>query len=302
MDSSTLAELLNPEVDPGPHLRDVAASLANESEPERQLAAVVLGRIGEPAAEYLISALDPAQPDIVRTTAATMLAALNPPIVSAVRSLCRCLTSPNENLRNVAALALGKIGAPSVPSLRLLLKFSDHAVVAAAIGSLSTIGPPAIESLGDLEALSRGPLQLNCATAMARVSCDAARGLPVLLRALESSDPAIRLQALQCITELGAAAHPAITGVLARLGDPVPAVRAAAALTLGRISAPANQSLRPLITTLADPEPDVRLNAVIALSSYGKAAAEAAPTLSNLASDSDSRVVAASAAALEKIA
>jgi HEAT repeat protein len=301
MDASALAELLNPEVDPAPHLRDVAMSLANESEPERQLAVVVLGRIGEPAAEHLIHALDPAQPDIVRTTAATVLAGLSPPVVSAVRSLCRCLTSPEESLRTVASLALGKIGAPAVPSLRLLLKFSDPDVVAAAISSLSMIGTPAAESLGDLEVLSSGPLQLSCAAAMASVSGDAARGLPVLLRASEHSDPAIRIQALQRITELGAAAHPAISQILARLGDPVPAVRAAAALTLARINAPANQALHSLITTLADPEADVRLNAAIALSGFGKTAADAAPALRNLALDGDTRVVAASAAALGKI-
>ena len=183
MDASALAQLLNPDVDPAPHLRDVAASLVNQSEQERQLAVVVLGRIGEPAAEYLIRALDPAQPDIVRTTAATVLAGLAPPVVSAVRSLCRCLTSPEENLRTVASLALGKIGASAVPSLCLLLKFSDPDVVAAAIGALSMIGPArrrksprsrsAFHWSPATELCRRdGPCQRRCC---ARPACTAAR-------------------------------------------------------------------------------------------------------------------------------
>jgi HEAT repeat protein len=106
---AALGRLMASDVDPSPYLAEVAASLDHGEVSVRQMAAMVLGRIGAPA----------------------------------VRPLCRCLTAPEDDLRAVASFALARIGPASVPALRLMLQFSDPRTVAAAVGALSQIGPQA---------------------------------------------------------------------------------------------------------------------------------------------------------------
>jgi HEAT repeat protein len=301
---AALAELLKPEADPAPHLAAVDACLDHPSETVRHLASVVLGRVGAPAVGSLVRALSPAQPIPVRTAAALGLAGVGPDAAPAVRELCRSLTSSNETLRTTASVALSKIGAPAASSLRLMLRFTDQAVVAAAVSALGFIGPPAAEVIPDLDVLAAGaplPLQLACAAALVSASGDPARGLPVLLRALGYADPEIRKQTLERIAELGEAGHSALPHVLACVDDPSADVRAAAALTLGRVRAPADRAVAPLAMLLEDSAPAVRLNAAIALSGFGREAVAALPKLRARAQDPDASVAAAARAAIETI-
>jgi HEAT repeat protein len=270
---ATLGHLMAADVDASPYLADVAASLDHPAVPVRQLAAAVLGKIGAPAAV-------------------------------AVRPLCRCLTAPEDDLRAVASFALARIGPAAVPALRLMLQFSDPRTVASAVGALSQIGPAARESLADLEALApRASLavQMACAAAVARISGDASRGLPLLLRTLDHPDPSVRKQSLERITELGPAAHAAIPRILECAADPAPEVRAAGALTLGRIRAPASDAVPPMTRLLDDASPEVRMNAMIVLASYGDAASAALPALRRWTGDGDAKTSAAASAAIERI-
>jgi HEAT repeat protein len=301
---AALGQLMAKDVDASPYLADVAASLDHAEVAVRQVAAVVLGRIGAPAVEHLARALDPAQPGMIRTVVAGVLGKIGAPAAAAVRPLCRCLTAPEDNLRAVASFALARIGPASVPALRLMLQFSDPRTVAAAVGALSQIGPEARESLADLEGIApRSPLtvQMACAAAVARISGDASRGLPLLLRALDHPDPPVRKQALERITELGPAAHAAIPRILQCAADPAPEVRAAGALTLGRIRAPASEVVSPMVRLLDDASPEVRLNAMMVLVSWGEAASEALPALHRWTGDTDKKTSAAASAAIERI-
>ena len=270
---AALGQLMAADVDPSPHLPDVAASLDHPEASVRQMAAAVLGKIGAPAAP-------------------------------AVRPLCRCLTAPEDDLRAIASFALSRIGPAAVPALRLMLQFSDPRTVAAAAGALSQIGPQARESLADLEAMApRAPLtvQMACAAAVARISGDTWRGLPLLLRALDHADPSVRKQSLERITELGPAAHPAIPRILQCAADPAPEVRAAGALTLGRIRAPASAVVSPMVRLLDDTSPEVRMNAMIVLASWGGAASAALPALRQWAGYPDQKTSVAAGAAIERI-
>jgi HEAT repeat protein len=236
--------------------------------------------------------------------AAAVLGNIGAPAAAAVRPLCRCLTAPEDDLRAIAAFALARIGPASVPALRLMLQFSDPRTVAAAVGALSQIGPEARESLADLEGIApRSPLtvQMACAAAVARISGDASRGLPLLLRALDHPDPPVRKQSLERITELGPAAHAAIPRILECVADPAPEVRAAGALTLGRIRAPASDVIPPMTRLLDDASPEVRMSAMIALASYGSAASAALPAFRKWTGDPDERTSAAARAAIERI-
>jgi HEAT repeat protein len=301
---AALGELMADEVDPSPYLAEVAANLDHAEVHVRQLAVAVLGRIGVPAVEHLARALDPAQLERIRMTSAGVLANIGAPAAAAVRPLCRCLTAPEDDLRAIASLALARIGPASVPALRLILQFSDPRTVASAVSALSQIGPEARESLADLEAIApraSHAVQMACAAALARISGDASRGLPLLLRELDHPDPAVRKQSLERITELGPAAHPAIPRILQCAGDPAAEVRAAAALTLGRIRAPASEVVAPMVRLLDDASPEVRMNAMIVLASYGDAASESLPALRKWTGHPDENTKIAANAAIERI-
>jgi HEAT repeat protein len=301
---AALGQLMAADADPSPYLAEVAASLDHPEEPVRQLAVAVMGRIGAPAVEHLARALDAAQPEAVRMFAAGALANIGPPAAPAVRSLCRCLTANEDGLRTLASLALARIGAASVPSLRVMLQFSDPRAVVATVTALTQIGPAARDALADLQVLaprSTLSVQMACAAAAARISEDPARGLPFLLQALNQQDPSVRKQALEQITELREAAHPAIPRILECAGDPAPQARGAAALTLGRIRAPASDVVGPLTHLLDDASPEVRLNATIVLASYGEAARPALPALRRWAEQADQKAAATARAAIEKI-
>jgi HEAT repeat protein len=303
LELADLAQLLLPEADPLVQIEAVAACLGKPQEQVRQVAAVVLGRIGEPAAGHLTAALDPGQPDSVRIAAALGIAAIGAPASAAVRPLCRCLTSPCGELRSVASVALAKIGPAAVPALRIVLQFSDLAVVGAAVSALSYIGPAAAESLADIQNLSvRWPLPLKLAGASAavRVGGDPASSMPLLLQALQDPDPEVRKTGLERISELLEAAHPVVPAIIRCLADSVPAVRAAAALTLGRIKAPADQALPALVRVLEDDEAEVRLKAVIALSGFKSSGLSSIPELRRLLIDSDTSVATAAAAVIRE--
>jgi HEAT repeat protein len=185
-----------------------------------------------------------------------------------------------------------------------MLQFSDPRAVAAAAGALSQIGPAAAESLADLEALAlRATLavQMACAAAAARISGDANRGLPLLLRTLDHPDPSVRRRSLERITELGPAAHAVIPRILECAADPAPEVRASGALTLGRIRAPAAAVVPPMVRLLDDASPEVRMNAMIVLASCGAEAAAALPALKKWTGDPDERTAAGAQAAIERI-
>lgn len=295
-----LAGLLNPEVDPAPHLSGVATCLEHPEEPVRLLAAVVLGRIGAQAVPALVRGVLPEQPTSVRVIAALGLASAGPSAAGAVRELCRCLTSSDEGLRNAASVALGKIGAPAAAALELMLRFPDSGTLGAAVAALAMIGPPAAQTAGSLDALATRtplPLQLACASALVRITGDPARGLPILLGALAAADPAVRKLSLDRIGELREAGGPAAPYLLHSLGDPEAPVRAAAALAIARIRMPAAQSLPRLILLLEDPAPEVRVHASIALSALGREATQALPHLRAHVQDPDASVASATRAA-----
>jgi HEAT repeat protein len=301
---AALADLLGPEVNPGPRLPAVAACLDHPSEQVRLLAATVLGAAGAPAAEALARALDARQPVAVRIAAALGIARIGQKAAQAVVPLCRCLTVQEEDLRAVASIALAKIGASAVPSLRRMLQFSELPPVIAAVRSLAMIGPPASECLPEVEALGNRrsiPLSLACAVALAAVSGDPSRGIPLLERAASAPDPGLRRDAVEKIGELGPAGKKATTAVASCLSDQTPAVRAAAALALARIHCEPEESIRRLTPLLDDAEPAVRLNAIIAVASFGKEAQPAVARLQSRLQDPDAGVSAAAGAAIEAI-
>ena len=302
--AAALAEMLQTGADVSPHIAEVAACISDPSESLRFSALLLLGRHGAAAAEYFPAALDPQQPDGVRTVAAAIIAGIGPPAADSVRGLCRCLTSADENLRNAAAVALAKIGEAAVPSLRIMLQFPNTEAIAAAVDSLAIIGRPAENAVLDMQALAAGaplPLQLACAAALGRLTGDPGQGLPILSKALENHDPLVRKMAAEKIAVFGAAAHSVVPHLLHCSADPHEAVRAAAVLTLGRIQAPHAQVVPGITACLGDPAPEVRYAASVVLASYGANARSALTPLRACLKDPAEKVAMCAATSVEKI-
>jgi HEAT repeat protein len=302
--AAALARLFQSGADASPYRQALSACVRDPSEPLRIPALLLLSRMDVPAVDALILGLDPQQPVSVRTVAAALIAGLGPTAAAAVRELCRCLTAEDESLRKAATVALAKIGEPAVPSLRILLQFSNPQPVAAAIEALAMIGRPAAPAAAEIEAAAaRFPagVQLNCAAALCCLTGNPERGLPLLIRALGNSDRLLRAAAAEKIGMLATAAHSAIPNLLQRTQDPEEKVRAAAVLALGRIRAPYSQLLSDLPLRLADPDAEVRYATVVVLASYGAEARSMLPALRACLQDPVEKVAQCAAAAIRKI-
>ncbi len=86
---------------------------------EQEAAAQALGQIGKPAVPSLVQALRHRDPE-VRRNAALVLARIGPPAAEAVPELIASLDDQEEGVRMAATRALGQIGpaaAPAVPAL-----------------------------------------------------------------------------------------------------------------------------------------------------------------------------------------
>lgn len=302
--AAALTELLQSGADASPHLQAVAACVRDPLEPLRIPALLLLSRIGPPAAEALVMGLDPQQPTRVRAVAAVLIAGLGPAAAVAARALCRCVTAEDATLRKAATVALAKIGEPAVPSLRILLQFSNPDTVAAALEAFAVIGRPAAPAAAEIEALADrfpGGVQLECAAALCSLTGNPQRGLPLLINALGNLDPLLRSAAAEKIAMLSTAAHAAIPNLLQCTRDPEATVRSAAVLALGRIRAPSSQILPDLSLCLKDPHAEVRYAAAVVLASYGAEARSMLPALQACLRDAEEKVARCAAGAIARI-
>jgi HEAT repeat protein len=300
-----VAELLMADVEMLPSLETVVPCLDDASNEVRQLAVELLLRFGPGAAPALTHALSAMQSLPVRIAAASALARLGPEAEPAIEPLCRALQAEDPKLCWHASFALGKIGPAAVPPLRLLLQSSDSRIVAAALDSLEWIGPGAKEAQGDVEKLAAETpsptLRLACATALVKLTDDAAIAQPILVQVLEKGEAGLRKGCIQRIAGMGASGGEYGDCLLRACGDPSGEVRAAAALALATVMEDPSAAVPALTELLSDPEPEVRANAAMGLARYGSASASALPRLREMQQGPDERPAAVAGAAIEKI-
>jgi HEAT repeat protein len=297
---AALGEALKPGA-PLPAPEAVASLLEDPEETVRQLAVVLLGRIGPPAVPALTRALGEKQPVVVRAFAASGLAQAGPAAAPAAEALGKCLESSEEKLKITAGLALSRIGAAALPVLRRALSAREAAtaaLAARALGWMGKVAAPAAEDLKRLSAAAAPEPRVAALAALVAVTGDAARGLPPLTAIVQGSDRALRREAIERIgelRELGRGAAPALRRCLEDSAGPV---RAAAALALARVKSLEPETREGLGRLSKDPDPDVRANVAIALGSFG---ASASAALQQLRGDPDARVAAIAAAGLHAI-
>ena len=164
----------------------------------RWKAAEALAKIGTPAVDALIEALEDPDDD-VRWKAAIALGEIGDP--RAVDPLIRILADPDRFVQSRAAQALGMIGAPAVDSLTRALGEEEGDARWGAVLALEKIGDP--RAVCALVKASGDPGGEVNPGAVAAIDAMGDKGFTELLRVLKYQDRTVQRQAVRVIAELG---------------------------------------------------------------------------------------------------
>jgi HEAT repeat protein len=204
----------------------------------------------------LIGLLQDPNPE-VRQTAALSLGKIAPP--EAASSLIRALRDANSLVRQYSAWGLGNLEenatAGAVPALFLLLGDPVSAVADSAAQAIGKIGAEPEATTELLAMLKDGPVQAKRTAVTVLGGLESPQSYPGLLNALQDDDARVRQGAIAALGELGD--RRAVPAIEARLRDPDVGVRNEAAYRLGTLGD--DRSLPALrITAGGDPNDSVR--------------------------------------------
>jgi len=252
--------------------------------------AKALGKIGTPAVEPLIAALQDKN-WCVRSCATVALGNIgNPRAVEPVLATMRDEGYQEGRFWEVEKV-LVRIGAPAVKPLIAALRDENKYVRSCARWALVEIGAPAVKPL---IATLRDPhvgARKQAAQALGEIG-DPCVVTP-LIAALRDPNMDVRWEATLALGKIGA---PAVEPLIAVLQDDEVSVRYAAAMALGDIGDP--RAVEPLITALRDEEGNVRWQTELSLGKIGVPAIR--PLIAALRGE-DWRVVQMVAGALGRI-
>ncbi len=225
----TMPEPVSPEL--SAQVLRLAADLG-ASDPARHAAAeAALLALGPEASGPLVGCVREAPPARLRAIQA-LLPRFGPAAVPRLfRTAERDLGHVHE-VRNEAMVAVGHMGAPAIPALRLILASGAGATFATQ--ALGVMGPPGLAELRALAAGADPHLRRQALAVLA--SYPEPASAPAFLTALESPDPELRLQALR---GLGPLALPETADAIgARLADENEGVRQWAAAVVVQVLTP----------------------------------------------------------------
>jgi HEAT repeat protein len=249
--------------------------------------------------DNLTAALAAGQPED-QYAAADRLADLGFRADLATPHLVAALKSKDPVLRWRAARALGAIGNAGAAAPLNAAAADEHAAVRAQ--SIYALGRLAAADQDTLNTIVAGltDKDVNVRRASVRslrwIQADRKTVLPLVLKLLEDSDPAVAMPALYTVAEAGAEVVPALIESLNH-----PEARYWACLVLAEIGADAKAAAPALTKLLSDERPEVRLQATIALGEIGPAAKSAGPELGKILQDPFPEVRAAAVFALGMI-
>jgi HEAT repeat protein len=157
------------------------------------------------------------------------------------------------------------------------LRHRDHAVRYDAAMALGAIGKPAIPSLLTALKSTDPEVRIVAATGLGRIGPDAKVAVAPLINALKDKDRDVRRKAAEALGGIGPAARAAIPPLIEALDDlDITASYSPAADALGRIG---KASVEPLFGALRSDDRIVRRMATVALTAIGSEAKAAVPAL-----------------------
>jgi HEAT repeat protein len=228
----------------------------------------------------------------VRWAAADALAMreVGPDWTGALRA---ALATPDGYVRNFAAFASARLGAPDAGVARELLRLvaeSDDDTAPGFAEALARLGPARAEALpGLVRALSAGQARERAAAARTLGLLQAREAVPALAGALGDDEAAVRAQAALALARVGeAGAAPA--ELRAALRDEHPWVREEAARALGLLARPDPALTDGLVAALSDAAAGVRRHAARALARVGPKEPQVREALERATGDADERV------------
>jgi HEAT repeat protein len=193
-----------------------------------------------------------------------------------------------------ATAQLEERGTAALPVIRQTLQdpAAEKAKKQAALKATAILGARAAEALPDVALTLEDP-ELAPAAALA-LSFMGSAAVPALQEAVNSNNEVVRREALRALGKLRerASIDPKVVVplLLRAIEDPDPAVRNVAVTYLGIVRDDPAAEVTGLIKTLSDESPEVRQAAAAALAEYGPLAERAIPALKKATSDPDEDV------------
>ncbi len=250
------------EADAEPAAPALVAALGDRDIRVQRQVQVAIRKIGPPAVPPLIAALNHGN-KAQRIAAARLLNELEPTNPAGVAALIEGIQT--EEWRYEAALALARIGAPSVPPLVQTLNNANPEVRRAVADVLRDIGAdsaPAVPVLTNRLRDEEEGVRVAAARALGAIGPAAKDAVPVLLASFSDGDFPLRLQAAETIVQIGPSAVPAL---IAGLADRDKTRRVWATRAIFQIGPAAKSAVPALRELLADSDPTVRREAARAL-------------------------------------
>jgi HEAT repeat protein len=239
-------------------------ALGYRKEPTIQRAAAeALGALGDTrAAPALIAALKSGYSSAdLRQVTAVALGQIGD--ARAVEALVDALKDKERNVREAAAEALVRIGAPAIPSL--IAAAQDPAVRGDVVKALGQIGAPAVEPL--IAALKDGDESVRDAAAVVLGQAGDPRAVEPLIATFKEEHWSYVRDDLPAAQALGQIGAPAVEPLIAALKHEDWRMRQAAAKALKHIGDP--RAVEPLIAALKDEDARMRQAAAEALGQIG---------------------------------
>jgi len=260
-----------------------------------------MGSEAKTALQPLIEALGDKDAD-VRGMAGMAIGVIGADPVLAVPPLLQLLNTEQEkSVREKVAEALGNIGpgaASAIPDLVQMLKVEKMPHAAAALGKIKRDPQVCVPAL--VAGLTDTSLREPAATALVEFGPDAKIAIPHLITNLKNADSYVRYYSAAVLQSIGPEAKEAAPALKLALQDEDVQVRTTAACALGHIGQDRDPALPVLLHAVYDE--DLRGDVIRCIGEFGVDGEKAIPILIKLLNDDDAHVSRGAAFSLERIA
>jgi HEAT repeat protein len=186
-----------------------------------------------------------------------------------VSILTQALAAPDDDVRAMAVIGLGELGAADatgvVPALTGAIHDGCDQVRRRAVRSLGDLGHASLPALPHLISALRDPVtcvRLEAMSALGRIGPDAEPAVPFLVSMLADEETRVRTVAAATLKKIGVVCTQYLVEAMT---DPDAILRERAALLLGQLRAKDDDAIEALLEALSDYDEDVRAAARRAL-------------------------------------